>query len=90
MKKGSVKKIIIEYHDRLARFGYEYLKFILDSFGVELVILHGKDQPEDLQQELAEDLISIVTSFAARIYGKRGGHKKVNVHHRPEADGEKK
>lgn len=76
VKKGRVKKVVIEYHDRLARFGYEYLKFILDTFGVELVILQEKDLSADLQQELAEDLISIVTSFAARIYGKRGGHKK--------------
>lgn len=76
MKKGSVKKVVIEYPDRLARFGYEYLKFILDTFGVQLVILQGQIDSDDLQKELAEDLISIVSSFAARIYGKRGGHKK--------------
>lgn len=76
VKKGSVKKVVVEYPDRLARFGYEYLKFILDAFGVQLVILQGQIDSDDLQKELAEDLISIVSSFAARIYGKRGGHKK--------------
>jgi putative resolvase len=76
VKNGNVKKVIVEYPDRLARFGFEYLKFILDTFGVELVILQGKHVSEDIQQELAEDLISIVTSFAARVYGKRGGSRK--------------
>lgn len=77
-KKGNVKKVIIEYPDRLARFGYQYLKFILEAFGVELIVLHDREKNghEDLQQELAEDLIAVVSSFAARIYGKRGGHKK--------------
>jgi len=79
VKKGNVKKVVIEYSDRLARFGYEYLKFILDIFGVELIVLQGKNTPEDLQQELAEDLVSIVSSFAARMYGKRGGHKRKQI-----------
>ena len=76
VKKGAVKKVVIESPERLARFGYEYLKFILDAYRVELVILQDKDQGVDIQHELAEDLVAIVTSFAGRIYGKRGGHKK--------------
>ena len=76
VRRGEVKKVVIEYPDRLARFGYEYLKFFLESFGVELVIVNGKDNEEDRHRELAEDLIAIVTSFAARVYGSRGGKKK--------------
>jgi putative resolvase len=74
VKEGRVKKVIIEYPDRLARFGYEYLKFILDAYGVELEIIHPKET-EELQKELAEDLIAIVSSFAARIYGHRSRKK---------------
>ena len=76
VRRGEVKKVVIEYPDRLARFGYEYLKFFLESFGVELVIVNGKENEEDRHRELAEDLIAIVTSFAARVYGPRGGKKK--------------
>ncbi|MGI1691018.1 IS607 family transposase, partial [Thermoanaerobacter uzonensis] len=61
--------------DRLARFGFEYLKFFMESFGVELIVLNGKENEEDANKELAEDLIAIVTSFAAGIYGQRGGKK---------------
>jgi len=76
IKNGNVKKVIIEYPDRLARFGYDYLKAFFDSFGVELIVLHTEDDSEDMQKELAEDLIAVVSSFAARIYGRRGGHTK--------------
>jgi predicted site-specific integrase-resolvase len=76
VRRGEVKKVVIEYPDRLARFGYEYLKFFLESFGVELVIVNGKDNEEDRHRELAEDLIAIVTSFAARVYGSHGGKKR--------------
>ena len=76
VKRGEVEKVVIEYPDRLARFGYEYLKFFLESFGVELIVLNGEENEEDRTKELAEDLIAIVTSFAARIKAERGGKKK--------------
>ncbi|EMT39056.1 hypothetical protein TthWC1_1395, partial [Thermoanaerobacter thermohydrosulfuricus WC1] len=39
--------------------------------GVELTILNDKENEEYANKELAEDLIAIVTSFAARIYGQK-------------------
>ena len=75
IKRGEVKKVVIEYPDRLARFGFKYLKFFMESFGVELIILNDRENENDTNKELAEDLIAIVTSFAARIYGQRGGKK---------------
>ncbi|ADV79203.1 MAG TPA: IS607 family transposase [Thermoanaerobacter sp.] len=75
IKRGEAEKVVIEYPDRLTRFGFEYLKFFMESFGVELIVLDGKEDEEDAKKELAEDLIAIVTSFAARIYGQRGGKK---------------
>ncbi len=76
VKQGKVEKVVIEYPDRLARFGYEYLKFFFESFGVELIVINGKQDEEDRAKELAEDLIAIVTSFAAKVYGSRGGRRK--------------
>jgi len=76
VKQGKVEKVVIEYPDRLARFGYEYLKFFFESFGVELIVINGEQDEEDRAKELAEDLIAIVTSFAAKIYGSRGERRK--------------
>jgi len=66
--------IVVEYEDRLARFGYSYLKEFAASFNVaiEAVEKVGKLQPNE---EMVNDLISIVTCFSARLYGARGGRK---------------
>ncbi len=77
VKTGEASKVIIEYPDRLARFGYEYLKQFITSFGVDLIVIKEPEETEDLNRELAEDLIAIVTSFAGRLYVKRGGRKIV-------------
>ncbi len=78
IRRGEVEKVVVEYPDRLARFGFEYLKFFMESFGVELIVLNGKENEEEVNKRLAEDLIAIVTSFAARIYGQRGAKRRGN------------
>jgi len=70
--KSEIDVIVIEYKDRLARFGYKYLERYYLSCGVEIDIVE-LDEDKSPQEELVEDMIAIVTSFSARIYGKRGG-----------------
>jgi putative resolvase len=76
VERGEVKRVIVEYPDRLARFGFNYLKEFLTAFGVELIVINGKEKEKERTQELAEDLVAIVTSFATKIYGQRGSKKK--------------
>jgi len=73
-ERGEYKKLIIEYPDRLARFGYTCIERHLRYCGVEVVAIAEKE-PEDARSELVRDLLSIVTSFSARLYGARGGKK---------------
>ncbi|WP_343105495.1 IS607 family transposase [Neomoorella humiferrea] len=73
-EQGEYKKLIIEYPDRLARFGYSYIERHLKYCGVEIIAIAEKE-PEDAQSELVKDLLAIVTSFSARLYGARGGKK---------------
>ena len=70
-KKHEGVTIIIEYKDRLARFGYTYLIDHLKSLGATVLVLEEVSTNEET--ELVNDLIAITTSFSARIYGKRGG-----------------
>ncbi len=70
--KGEIDLIVIEYKERLARFGYKYLEQYYRSCGVEIDIVE-LDEMKSPQEELVEDMIAIATSFSARIYGKRGG-----------------
>jgi predicted site-specific integrase-resolvase len=73
-ERGEFKKLLIEYPDRLERFGYAYLERHLKYCGVEIEITSQKE-PEEAHTELVRDLLAIVTSFSARLYGARGGRK---------------
>ncbi|MBB5254071.1 IS607 family transposase [Sulfurisphaera ohwakuensis] len=70
----SIDVVLITYKDRLTRFGFEYLEEFFSTMGVKIEIVFG-EEPKDATQELVEDLISIITSFAGKIYGMRS-HKK--------------
>jgi len=76
IQRGEVERVVIEYPDRLARFGFNYLKKFFFAFGVGLIIINGNNEEKEKMIELAEDLVAIVTSFAAKIYGQRGSKKK--------------
>lgn len=72
---GQVCRIVIEWKDKLARFGFVYIKRIFDAFDVELEIINNKNEKR-YEEEITEDIIAIMTSYSARIYGKRGGRCK--------------
>lgn len=74
--EGKVERVLIEYKDRLARFGYEYLDIIFKNLEIEVEIIEAKEQK--YEEELAEDIMKILTCYSARYYGKRGGRKKKN------------
>ena len=63
-------KIIVEHKDRLTRFGYNYIELLYPECKIIVV-----DPCED-KQDLFEDFISLVTSFCARIYGRRRSRRK--------------
>ena len=70
IKQEGIPYLIVEFHDRLTRFGLEYIKALLKEYGTELIIVEKK-MSKDKMEELVEDLITIITSFTARIYGAR-------------------
>jgi len=72
---GQVCRVVIEWKDRLARFGFTYIKKLCDAFNVELEIINHRDE-QRYEEEITEDIIAIMTSYSARIYGKRGGRCK--------------
>lgn len=69
-KKADV--VLITYRDRLTRFGFKYLQFFFMKNGVRIEeVLYEEKEP---LEELVEDFLSIIVSFAGKIYGKRS-HK---------------
>ena len=71
---GRVERLIIAHKDRLVRFGFEWFAAFCERHGTDLVIVNGETlSPE---QEMVQDLLSIVHIFSARLYGLRS-YKKV-------------
>jgi len=75
--EGKVERILIEYKDRLARFGYEYLDAIFKNLEITVEVVETKEKK--YEEELAEDIMKILTCYSARFYGRRGGRKKKNT-----------
>lgn len=71
----DVKSVLVEYKDRICRYGFETFRAYCETLGVEVLVLCD-DEPKEFEQEFAEDVIALVTSFSARLYGRRGGRKK--------------
>jgi len=76
-KKGVFSHLVINYKDRLTRFGFTYLEQYLKEFGVEIITLNalGDKHPES---ELVEDLVAIIQSFTGKLYGLRS-HKNKRI-----------
>jgi excisionase family DNA binding protein len=74
-KRKEIQAVVVAYRDRLTRFGFEYLKTLFNTFGVDVYVAF-QEESKDYVQELVEDFIEIVISFASRIYGKRSKRYK--------------
>lgn len=68
--KGNVEEVVVAYRDRLCRFAFELIEWILQTNGVKLLVLNDALDSSE-QSELAEDLLAIINVFNCRINGKR-------------------
>lgn len=77
---GEVDKIIIEYKDRLLRIGFEDFEDLCGKFNTEIIVLDDSyDNNKSKQQEITEDLISIIHHFSMKIYSSRKRKKIENI-----------
>ena len=65
----EIKKLVILYKDRLARFGFELIEEVCRINDVEIEIIDNTTVSKE--QELTDDLVQIITVFANRLYGSR-------------------
>jgi putative resolvase len=69
----KVSKIYVTDEDRFARFGFDLFSWLCGIYEKEMVVVNSKDASSS-QEELVQDLIAIITSFSAKLYGLRS-HK---------------
>jgi predicted site-specific integrase-resolvase len=71
----SFGTIIVENKDRLTRFGFNYIKNLLETQNRHVIVMNDKSETE---ADLMQDFISIITSFCCRIYGLRRMKNKLD------------
>ena len=69
---ASVARIVVEHRDRLARFGVEHLAAALSAQGREILVVEEVEVDDDLVRDMTE----VLTSFCARLYGRRGARNR--------------
>lgn len=68
LERNDFEFLVVENKDRLTRYGYKYIELFLKSKGITILVLNETKTDQD---ELMIDLVSVITSFCARLYGKR-------------------
>lgn len=66
----QLKRLVLTTKDRLLRFGSELVFALCEIQGIEIVIIHQGDE-SSFEEELAQDVLEIITVFSARLYGSR-------------------
>lgn len=74
--ESKVDTVYIKYKDRLTRFGYEYLEKFFESYDVKIIVLEDGESKTN-QEELVEDMMSLIASFSGKFYGLRSKEKKL-------------
>ena len=73
----QVAEVVVTYADRLTRFGLSYLQVLFSGYGVSFTVLSSEEEKTP-EQELTEDLLALIASFAGRLYGFRS-HRQATL-----------
>jgi len=69
----AITVIVVEHKDRATRFGFRYLDTLLEQQGRRIEVVN---LAENGREDLVADLVAIVYSFCARLYGQRRAKRK--------------
>jgi putative resolvase len=72
IRDQKVTTIIVENKDRLTRFGFRYLEYVIKTMNGNIIVINNIDKDVDL----VKDLVDIITCFCAKIYGRRSNKAK--------------
>lgn len=74
---NTVERLVINYKDRLVRFGFEMIEQLCSIYNVKIEVINTTDD-KSYEEELVEDVLSVITVFSARLYGSRS-HKSKKI-----------
>jgi len=68
---GEIEELVITYKDRLARFNYELIEYLIEKYSNGKIIVVNKAEEKTPNEELVKDIISIMNVYTAKINGLR-------------------
>lgn len=74
--KGEIESIVVENKDRLCRFGFELFETFCKYFGTNIVVT-SEVENKSYEQELTDDLVSIIHYFSMKSYSHRAKLNKI-------------
>ena len=72
---GDIQRLVLTHKDRLLRFGAELIFALCEAKEIEIVVINKGETPS-FEEELASDVLEIITVFSARLYGSRSHKNK--------------
>ena len=72
LRDNMINGIVVEHRDRLARFSSDYIESAMSSSGRKLYVIDESEMKDDL----VKDMIDALTSFCARLYGRRSAKNR--------------
>ena len=73
---SQVRRLVLTHKDRLLRFGAELVFAICEAKEVEVIIINKGEENVRFEEELAKDVLEIITVFSARLYGSRSNKNR--------------
>jgi putative resolvase len=80
VRSHLINRVVVEHKDRLTRFNFAYLQTFFSSHGVVIECIE-EVLPKSYEAELVEDIISLMASMSAKIYGKRAANNRRRKSH---------
>lgn len=68
---GEIEELVIAYKDRLTRFGYEMIEWLISKYSNGKIIVINKNEEETPVEELTKDIVSIMNVYVAKVNGLR-------------------
>jgi len=76
--EGKIEKLIVLYKDRLTRFGYDLIEYLITEYSKGEIIIINKKVDETLEEELVKDVLNILNVYTAKMNGIRKYNKRLS------------
>lgn len=81
--EGKLEELVIVHKDRLARFGYELIEFLIKKYSNGTITIINKKEEVEPEDEMVKDVLQIMNIFVAKMNGRRKYNIKNNKNIKP-------